>query len=258
MNSPLKWRAETLAGQPVWWTIPTGAPPLMAAIVLHELPNPLDLPPNPLTPAVTPPESAPPNDAAAWAAELVPRGVAVIVPWSGASWWTDGPVFGPEHKPGHVSGTLIAAVAWIRAELGLAPPQIALVGSGMGGHAALRWAYLRPQVFAAAAALRPWIDWHTLLDRTRADDPQFAALHTLYNDPEQARQDSATLHIHPLNWPRRQRFDCPPGDPRHEGADRLRMKLMSLGVPHQCELEQRDGPDYDSRRIAAASAWLVG
>ncbi|MFI4875531.1 MAG: esterase, partial [Blastopirellula sp. JB062] len=63
-----------------------------------------------------------------------------------------------------------------------------------------------------------------------------------YDAPEEARQDTATLHIHPLNWPRHQYFCCCVDDVDWwESSERLRMKLHSLGVPHQCELEIRGG-----------------
>jgi S-formylglutathione hydrolase FrmB len=61
-------------------------------------------------------------------------------------------------------------------------------------------------------------------------------------DPEAARQDTAPLHIHLLNWPRHQFFSCDPSDYIWwDSADRLRMKLYSLGVPHECDLETTGG-----------------
>ena len=67
-------------------------------------------------------------------------------------------------------------------------------------------------------------------------------LSAMYRDAEEARQDTATLHIHPLNWPRHQFFCCDPADERwHDSADRLHMKLFSLGIPHEYELETTAG-----------------
>ena len=77
-----------------------------------------------------------------------------------------------------------------------------------------------------------------------AGDPTLAQL---YRDSEQARQDTATLHIHPLNWPRHQWFVSDPADYlRHDGADRLRMKLYSLGVPYEADLETTGGGRFVS------------
>ena len=106
----------------------------------------------------------------------------------------------------------------------------------MGGQGALRLAYKYPDTFPVVAAVFPSIDFQK---RIEEGDP---VLSSMYRDAEEARQDTATLHIHPLNWPRHQFFCCDPTDYRwHESADRLRMKLFSLGVPHECDLETTAG-----------------
>jgi hypothetical protein len=86
------------------------------------------------------------------------------------------------------------------------------------------------------AAISPAIDYQI---RLKEGDP---ILSQMYDNAESARQDTAILHIHPLNWPRRQFFCCDPADDRwHDSADRLRMKLYSLGIPHQCDLATSGG-----------------
>ena len=81
------------------------------------------------------------------------------------------------------------------------------------------------------------------------------------SDAEDARQDTATLHIHPLNWPRHQFFCCDPADVRwHESADRLHMKLYSLGVLHECDLETESGGhgwSYYDHMAEAALGFIV-
>ena len=83
----------------------------------------------------------------------------------------------------------------------------------------------------------------------------------MYRDAEDARQDTATLHIHPLNWPRNQFFCCDPTDYRwHESVDRLRMKLWSLGVPFECDLETIAGGhsfEYASHMAPRAIGFLA-
>ena len=107
------------------------------------------------------------------------------------------------------------------------------LGVSMGGQGALRMAYKYPNIFPTVAAISPAIDFQKRIDE--GVDP---GLDEMYRDAEDARQDTATLHIHPLNWPRNQFFCCDPTDYRwHESADRLRMKLWSLGVPFECDLE---------------------
>jgi hypothetical protein len=86
------------------------------------------------------------------------------------------------------------------------------------------------------------------------DSDAYAALWPIYGDVERARQDTAILHVHPLNWPRHQFFASDPSDWRwHDGAARLREKLVALGIPHTALLEPRGGDpgQADEDRIAA-------
>jgi S-formylglutathione hydrolase FrmB len=126
----------------------------------------------------------------------------------------------------------------------------------MGGQAALRMAYKHPSVFPTVAAISPAIDFQKRIEE--GIDP---GLDFMYRDAEDARQDTATLHIHPLNWPRHQWFCCDPDDERWwDSADRLRMKLYSLGVPHLCDLETRAGGHtwkYFVRMAEPALAFVV-
>ena len=109
-------------------------------------------------------------------------------------------------------------------------------GGQHGRAGALRLAYKYPNTFPITAAFFPSIDYQIRIE----EGDQL--LSQMYRDAEDARQDTATLHIHPLNWPRHQFFCCDPIDYRwHDSADRLRMKLYSLGVPHECDLETSAG-----------------
>jgi S-formylglutathione hydrolase len=106
----------------------------------------------------------------------------------------------------------------------------------MGGQGALRLAMKYPDTFPIAAGISPAIDYHLRMDE--GDE----TLPLMYPDEEAARQDTATLHIHPLYWPRNLWFCCDPTDYRwHTAADRLRMKLSSLGIPFECEMEIEGG-----------------
>jgi len=91
-------------------------------------------------------------------------------------------------------------------------------------------------MFPVVAAISPALDFH---NRVRAGDE---ALAQMYDDPESARQETAILYIHPLNWPPHQFFCCDPTDGDWwEGADRLKMKLHSLGVPFESDLASVGG-----------------
>lgn len=169
-------------------------------------------------------------------AELAQRGLRVIAPHSGESWWSDRPLgdFDDSRTAEHY--VVHDVVQAIQERWAIEPPRIGLVGVSMGGQAALRMAYRFPGKFPVAAAISPAIDFHQWLERPTAQAEIVTGLRKLYRDPEHARQDTATLHVHPLNWPRHQFFCSDPLDHWHEGADRLQMKLASLGIPHQCDL----------------------
>jgi S-formylglutathione hydrolase FrmB len=175
-------------------------------------------------------------DNAVFSGEFNRHGLRVIAPLTGPCWWTNRiyPKFDP-----HVTAeqhVLNNVLPYLERRWKIAPPGIALLGSSMGGQGALRFAFKFPSKFQTVTAMAPAIDyqirWH------EGDE----ALMQMYDDPEQIRQDTATLHVHPLNWPRNIWFCCDPADDRwHESADKLRMKLNALGIPHEHDLETTGG-----------------
>jgi pimeloyl-ACP methyl ester carboxylesterase len=181
-------------------------------------------------------------------------GLRVIAPWAGRCWWTNKicPEFDPNLTPEqHVLGNVLS---FVQRRWGAKPPRIGLLGTSMGGQGALRLAYKYPDRFPVVSAISPAIDYHI-----RYDEDEI--LQAMYSDAEAVRQDTATLHIHPLNWPRHQFFCCDPADHRWwDGADRLRMKLYSLGIPHECELERSVGGhgfEYYNAMAERAVTFLV-
>ncbi len=173
-------------------------------------------------------------DKPAFTAEFERRGLRVIAPLTRRSWWADR--ISPEFDA-HLTAerhVLDNILGYVRDNWSAAPPRIALLGISMGGQGALRLAFKHPNTFPIAAAISPAIDY-----QMRWNDDEM--LQRMYADPEQARQDTATLHVHPLNWPRNIWFCCDPSDRWHESCDRLRMKLNALGVPHECDLETSAG-----------------
>jgi pimeloyl-ACP methyl ester carboxylesterase len=175
-------------------------------------------------------------DKPAFTEEFERHGLRVFAPMTARSWWTNKicAEFDPQlTAERHVLDNVLPHLAerW-----NAAPPRIGLLGTSMGGQGALRFAYKYPNLFPVAAALSPAVDY-----QLRFDDGD-ATLPLMYPDKEAARQDTAILHVHPLNWPRHQFFCCDPADYRwFDSADRLRMKLYSLGVPHECDLETTGG-----------------
>lgn len=163
------------------------------------------------------------------------HGLPVVAPVTQRSWWTDRICAEFDAKVTAERHVLDAVLAHL-ARRGSRPPQIGLLGTSMGGQGALRLAYKHPDTFPVVAAISPAVDYHERI-REGIDE----TLPAMYRDEEEARQDTATLHIHPLNWPRHQFFCCDPDDPWWESSERLRMKLYSLGVPHECDLETQAG-----------------
>lgn len=189
-------------------------------------------------------------------AEFARHGLPVICPHTSHSWWTNkictefDPVLTAER---HVLDNI---VPWLAREWGVKPPGIGIFGTSMGGQGALRFAFKYPNTFPVAVGISPAIDyWLRMKDSY--DDP----LWQMYDEPEAARQDSATLHVHPLNWPRNIWYCCDPTDLRwHESADRLRMKMAALGIPQQYDLETTGGGHgfaYYNRMAPTAIGFLV-
>lgn len=177
-------------------------------------------------------------DNPSYTAEFERHGLCVVGPRTRRSWWTDR--ICPEFDERFTARRYVLdhVLPMIKARFGAEPPRIALLGTSMGGQGALGLAYRFPDLFPVVAAISPAIDFHLRMNDPEPDDP----LLEMYEDPESARQDTAILHIHPLNWPRNQFFCCDPADHRwFDSADRLRMKLWSLGVPHECDLETTAG-----------------
>lgn len=170
--------------------------------------------------------------------------VPAIAPRAGRSWWLDRIVPG---FAGAVSPERFVTDA-MRVEIdrrfGVTTPGIALIGTSMGGQGALRIAYRHPAIFPVAAAIAPAIDFHQAMREAgdRDDGEYYDTLWEIYGDVERARQDTAILHVHPLNWPRHQCFASDPSDVHwHDGAVRLHSKLSALGIPHTAILDPRGG-----------------
>lgn len=193
------------------------------------------------------------TDQPAFTAEFERHGLRVIAPMTRRSWWTDRicPEFDSQlTAQRHVLDNVLGH---IRSAWSAGPPRIALLGISMGGQGALRLAFKHPSIFPVAAAISPAIDFQL---RWNEDE----MLQRMYADPEQARQDTATLHVHPLNWPRNIWFCCDPTDPWHESCDRLHMKLNALGVPHEHDLETSGGGHnfvYFNRMAPRAIAFIA-
>jgi S-formylglutathione hydrolase FrmB len=171
-----------------------------------------------------------------------------------ATWWLDRPLLPVEPSLTPEQFVVELVTAEVTRRLGVAPPRIALFGSGSGGQAALRIAYRHPDRFPVAAAIDPAIDFHRTMN---SGDAGSDTLWQIYGDPEAARQDTAILHIHPLNWPRQQAFFAHARSAWFDGAERLHSKLIALGIPHESRLARGDQADWPAEAATAAVAFLA-
>ena len=232
------WSMTDIAGKPCAIHEPASAVPGMAAILLGDL---LGLPTGP---------------AMALRRRIEVVGLRAIVPAGGDVWWLERvvPSFDPVTSPAMlVCGAVLAEV---ERRFGVKPPGVALIGCGAGGQGALGIAYRRPETFPVVAAVAPAIDFHLAM---REGLEGSGVLWDVYDDVESARQDTAILHVHPLNWPRHQFFAADADDPFwYDGVVRLHGKLAALGVPHEWLLDRVEvAREFADAAAEAAVAFVV-
>ncbi len=195
-------------------------------------------------------------DQPAFTSEFSRHGLRVLAPHTARSWWTDRICAEFDARMTAERHVVDNVLAHLETQWQVRPPRVALLGTSMGGQGALRIAFKHPNLFPVTVAISPAIDYQT---RLREGDETLWEMY--HGDEEAARQDTATLHIHPLNYPRNIWFCCDPADPRWwDSAEKLRSKLAALGVPHEIDLETTGGGhsfDYYGRMAPAAIAFLV-
>jgi S-formylglutathione hydrolase len=175
------------------------------------------------------------RDNPVYTALLNKHALACICPLGPQCWWTDRvfPPFDPVFSPIEFLAKNIPG--YCQARWRMEPSQIGVCGVEMGGQGALQLVYRHARQFAVVAAISPIVDfesWHG--HGTTLDD--------MFPTREAARQATAILHIHPLDWPRRQLLLCDPAD-RYcfDGIMRLASKLSSSGVPFESDFEATHG-----------------
>ena len=145
-------------------------------------------------------------------------------------------------------------IPWMGERWDVEPPHIGLAGNSMGGQGALQLAYRAGREFPVVGAISPAVDFHNWHGRGLPLDEMFSSA-------EQARQQTATLNLHPLNWPRHQFFVCDPTDEDwFEGCERLASKLSSSGIPYERDLETIAGGhswEYFDSQAAAVIGFVA-
>ncbi len=229
------WIGATVAGHPVVAWEPTGRRAGEAVLFLHDL------------------DAAPPSEHEEWRALFEAAPVPVICPLVGRSWWLSVPTM--EFPAGGPLGWIGSEVIpWIEQKWEVKPPHLGLIGVGMGGSGALNLSYRSARRFPVVAAVSAAIDFH----RYQSSEP---VLSEVFESIEAARQETATLHLHPLNWPLSQRIACDPVD-RYwfEGCERLGSKLDSSGIPFDRDFQTTTGGDrklYDSQQLRTSFEYVL-
>lgn len=170
-----------------------------------------------------------PTENAELTAALVAHNLACVAPWGGPSWWADRilPSFDPRTTAEqHVLRLLSSSLLPVSAS----PPLAAI-----GGQAAVRLGLKHPDRFPVVAVWDSAFDFHELHGRG-------TSLDTLYERKEQARQDTAVLHVRQHHFPGHIWFGCSPESDWYRGNDRLHEKLSAVGVPHTFVPEALDRP----------------
>ncbi|MEZ6064437.1 MAG: alpha/beta hydrolase-fold protein [Planctomycetaceae bacterium] len=133
--------------------------------------------------------------------------------------------------------------------------RVALCGVGMGGQGALNLAFRHARQFRTVVAIAPDIDFHQWYGQGLPIDRMFPS-------QEAARQQTAVLHLHPLNWPRSMLLLCDPANRAcFDGTERLASKLYSSGVPFEQDLSTTVGEPgwkYVERVIGRAVEFISG
>lgn len=175
------------------------------------------------------------RDNAAYTSELARHGLACLCPLGPGCWWTDRlhEPFDSERSP--LDFLKQHVPEFCRARWQIEPPKIAVCGIEMGGQGALQLAYRHARQFPVVAAISPKVDFETWYGHgTTLDD--------IFPTREAARQATAILHIHPLNWPKHQLLLCDPQDIYcHDGVQTLMSKLSSTGIPFESDVVTSHG-----------------
>lgn len=180
-------------------------------------------------------------------------GVAAVAPHGDGCWWLDQiePAFDAELPPLRFLTDHVLPL--IEHQFGVCPPSVRLLGGGAGGQGVLQLAYRRPGDFPVVAAINPAIDFHELHGLGTPID-------VLFPTREAARQQTATLRMQGVGWPRRQLIVADPHDFWFEGAERLNMKLRSMGVPVESDFTgtaRGDGRLFFEQQAARAVEFLL-
>lgn len=175
------------------------------------------------------------RDNSVYTALLNKHQLACVCPLGPGCWWSDRVFSLFDEVVSPITFLMLNLTAYCRSRWNVEPSQIGLFGVEMGGQGVLQLAYRTARQLSVVAAISPKVDFETWYGHG-------TTLDEIFPDREAARQATATLHIHPLDWPKFQLLVCDPAD--HyciDGVQTLASKLSSTGIPFESDFESTHG-----------------
>lgn len=214
----MAWSSDSMSGKPVEVFEPQVTGPVRGVVLFLHGYDEVTLRENPT-----------------YTSQLDQHMLACVCPLGGHCCWTDRvfPPFDPQCSPIEFLSREIPKYCQTR--WGLVPGQIGITGVELGGQGALQLAYRKARLFPIVVAISPKVDFETWYGHGMSLDE-------IFTDREAARQATATLHIHPLDWPKQQLLLCDPAD--HyclDGMLTLASKLSSTGIPFDSDFVSSHG-----------------
>jgi pimeloyl-ACP methyl ester carboxylesterase len=213
------WTIEAIAGKPADILEPAGVRPRFGLLYLHDM------------------DGATLQNCQPFTSWLTHHRIVCVCPFGDQTWWTDRVCPDFDSSVSAEKYVIGSVLDFVHERWGLGPPGIGLLGLGMGGQGTLRLAFRHADLFPVAAAVAPALEYHEWYG-------QGTPLDAMYNSKEQARQDTAIMHIAPSRYPPHLFFAMDPGDCQwFRGNDRLDEKLNALGVAHEKDFESQAQSD---------------
>ena len=213
----MSWSRTEIDKKPADLFVPAASEPAGVALFLHGY------------------DSVTLKDNPAYTRELTRHNLIGLCPIAPHCWWTDAvyPPFDEEVSP--LEFLVEQVPVFCQRHWQIEPPRIAVCGVEMGGQGALQLTYRHARKFPIVVAISPKVDFETWWGHG-------TSLDTLFDDREVARQRTAILHLHPLNYPKHQLLLCDPADHYcYEAVLTLASKLSSTGILFEQDFETTHG-----------------
>lgn len=182
------------------------------------------------------------------------RNVACVCPHGQHSWWLDRVCPEFDFSLTAEKHVIDNVVPFAHSRWNIGQRSLGIFGISMGGQGALRIAFRNPKLFSAAGGIASALDFQEAYGSGLSLDEMF-------DSKEQARQDTALMHVHPYEYPPHLFFCIDPEDHDwYRGNDRLHEKLSALGIVHTIDFTTTGGGhswDYFNRMAEPTLRFLA-